>query len=71
MKNGKFLFFSVVVIILLLGVGLSLSADWVNCSGPFPGTCTQGGCRDPKSAGGCSLKGCVGGDQPCTYPIVT
>lgn len=52
-----------VAVLLLFGFIAVSYADWVNCSGPFPGTCTQGGCLDPIVAEDCYLKFCTGNPQ--------
>jgi len=73
MKKSKKLSIIVVSLGLLLVVGANIYADWINCSGPFPGTCTQGGCRDPQKAEDCKLIACMnmpGNDVTCDPPPV-
>jgi len=45
-------------------------AEWISCSGPFPGTCTKGGCFSPQKAEDCILYGCYnvpGVNVECGY----
>jgi len=59
------------LMVIFVGVIAKLYAAWVNCSGPYPGTCTQGGCESPQYAYDCWLFGCLngkGGNVKCTKP---
>jgi len=61
--------FMIALVIMVLIVGaVKVYGSWVNCSGPFPGTCTQGGCNSPKEAKGCVLYGCSWGYLTCEEP---
>ena len=50
----------IVAALLFFGFLAVSYAGWINCTGPFPGTCTQGGCLDPIFAEDCWLKQCMG-----------
>jgi hypothetical protein len=58
MKKSSKLLVIFVLLGFLLILGIKSYAEWINCSAPFPGTCTQGGCRDPQRAEDCWLNAC-------------
>ena len=71
MKKIKKCFFVLMCVGILLVVVANIYAQWVNCSGPFPGTCTQGGCRNPQWADDCWLHNCMdvaNNNLKCDYP---
>jgi len=55
----------VLAFFLVLFGALNVYAEWINCSGPFPGNCDQGGCMNPDRAEVCVLYGCDGGPAIC------
>ena len=65
-KMKKMIVIAFVIMVLIIGA-VKMYGSWVNCSGPFPGTCTQGGCLNPESAEGCYLRGCKRGDHSCQF----
>ena len=56
-KKTKVMFLALFLIFGFMAISY---AEWINCSGPFPGTCTQGGCQNPESAEDCWLRKCAG-----------